>query len=125
VKIYLDTHCLVWIFYGEQQKLSPRARHEIEENDLVASPMSVLELELMHEIGRMRQSATTIVSALETDINLRICDLSFRDVASHAAKENWTRDPFDRLIVANAKTAGAPLISKDERMRAHYSGAIW
>lgn len=44
---------------------------------------------------------------------------------THALKESWTRDPFDRLIVANAKAAGAPLITKDERIRKHYRRAIW
>ena len=43
---------------------------------------------------------------------------------TQALREKWTRDPFDRLIVANAKAAGAPLITKDERIRKHYRRAI-
>ncbi len=34
-------------------------------------------------------------------------------------------DPFDRLIVANAKARNAPLVTKDERIRRHYSSAVW
>jgi PIN domain nuclease of toxin-antitoxin system len=40
--------------------------------------------------------------------------------------EKWTRDPFDRLIVANAKANGfAWLISADEHIRNHYPRAVW
>lgn len=123
--LYLDTHCLVWLYYGELEKLSTAARQALEQHDLVASPMAILELELLHEIGRMRQNASTIVATLEADTGLRTCAMSFADVAVQAVKENWTRDPFDRLIVANAKAAGAPLLTRDERIRKHYRRALW
>jgi PIN domain nuclease of toxin-antitoxin system len=44
---------------------------------------------------------------------------------THGLQEKWTCDPFDRLIVANAKAAGAPLVTKDEGIRRHYRRAIW
>jgi PIN domain nuclease of toxin-antitoxin system len=122
---YVDTHVLVWLFYGETHKLSAAARQAVEKDDLLASPATVLEIELLHEIGRTRQTASTIVSTLATVVGLRVCDLPFRDVVTQALKESWTRDPFDRLIVANAKAAGAPLVTKDERMRKHYPRAVW
>jgi PIN domain nuclease of toxin-antitoxin system len=123
--LYLDTHCLVWLYYGEVEKLSTAARQALEQHDLVASPMAVLELELLHEIGRMRQNSSTIVATLEADTGLQICAIPFADVTAQAIKENWTRDPFDRLIVANAKAAGAPLLTRDERIRKHYRRALW
>jgi PIN domain nuclease of toxin-antitoxin system len=123
--VYLDTHVLVWLYYGETQKLSTAARQAVSESESAASPASVLEMELLHEIGRTRQSASTILASLEADIGLRVCGLPFRDVVTQALKEGWTRDPFDRLIVANAKAAGAPLVSRDERILKHYRRAIW
>jgi PIN domain nuclease of toxin-antitoxin system len=46
-------------------------------------------------------------------------------VARIAVHEKWTRDPLDRLIVANAKANGfAWLITEDQRMHAHYSRAL-
>jgi PIN domain nuclease of toxin-antitoxin system len=122
---YVDTHVLVWLYYGELHRLSAAARDAVERNELVASPISLLEAELLHEIGRTRHTASAIVALLESEIGLRVCGLPFRDIVTHALKERWTRDPFDRLIVANAKAAGAPLVTKDERIRKHYSRAIW
>ncbi|MGA2724423.1 MAG: type II toxin-antitoxin system VapC family toxin [Bryobacteraceae bacterium] len=123
--IYADTHVLVWLFYGETGRLGIAARQAIDGNEILASPAAVLEIELLHEIGRMHHSASTVVETLATDIGLRVCDLPFRTVVEYAVKENWGRDPFDRLIVANAKAAGAPLLTKDARIRRHYSRAIW
>jgi PIN domain nuclease of toxin-antitoxin system len=37
----------------------------------------------------------------------------------------WTRDPFDRLIVANAMADGAPLITADETILANFRDAVW
>jgi PIN domain nuclease of toxin-antitoxin system len=123
--VYLDTHIAVWLVQDERHKLNKAACQAIEECDLVVSPAVVLELELLHEIGRLRASASSIVTALATDIGLRVCDLPFRTVVDHALKEKWGRDPFDRLIVANAKAAEAPLVTKDARIRRHYPRVIW
>jgi PIN domain nuclease of toxin-antitoxin system len=125
MKLYLDTHIVVWLVRGEKDRLGEAARQAIEESDLVVSPAVVLELELLHEIGRLRASALSIVTAMATDIGLRVCDLPFRTVVEYALKEKWGRDPFDRLIVANAKAAEAPLVTKDAKIRRHYSRVIW
>jgi PIN domain nuclease of toxin-antitoxin system len=123
--IYLDTHVLVRLYLGEAEKLGAAARSAIEEHDLLASPAAILELELLHEIGRLKPTASRVVSALSQDLGLRICDLPFRIVVDHALKEGWVRDPFDRMIVANARASDAPLITKDERIHQHYTRAVW
>ena len=123
--IYLDTHVLVRLYLGDVNKLSKAAKKAIEDNDLVASPAAVLELQFLHEIGRLGPSGQKVVSALDADIGLTVCSLPFRTVAEFALHENWGRDPFDRLIVANAKAAGAPLLTQDDRILQHYPKAIW
>ena len=42
-----------------------------------------------------------------------------------SVKETWTPDPFDRLIVAQARLLDASLITKDELIHKHYKKAIW
>jgi len=123
--VYVDTHVLVWIGRGEADKISAAARRALDDCDLLVSAAAVLEFEFLHEIGRLRASAEKMIALLESEIALRICDLPFRDIVKQALKESWTRDPFDRLIVANAKAAGAPLVTKDERIRKHYPRAVW
>ena len=123
--VYVDTHVLIWIAKGEQEHLSSAASQALENDDLLISPAVMLELELLHEIGRLRASAEKMFTFLESSVGVRVCSLPFHEVATQALREKWTRDPFDRLIVANAKAAGAPLVTKDERIRKHYRRAIW
>lgn len=125
MKVYVDTHVLVWIGKGDRENISADALRALDDNDLVVSPAVVLELELLHEIGRMRISAEKMIATLESQIGLRVCELPFHEVVTQALHESWTRDLFDRLIVANAKAAGAQLVTKDERIRKHYRKAIW
>ena len=124
--IYLDTHVVVWLFAGEIDKISNKALELIEEHELLVSPMVVLELEFLYEIGRLRYKHNEILSSLSETIDLKICTLSFATVAKESTKHNWTRDPFDRLIVANAIcNNNSILLSRDRKIRDNYNRAIW
>jgi PIN domain nuclease of toxin-antitoxin system len=123
--IYLDTHVLVRLYQGEIEKLSESARREIERHDLLVSPAAILELEYLHEIGRLEPSATKLMGTLAMDLRTKVCEIPFQQIVEHALKEKWSRDPFDRLIVAHAKAGNAALISKDENIRRHYRRAVW
>ena len=123
--IYLDTHLVVWLFSGEVSKLSNRVIRFIEGSELLISPMVLLELEFLYEIGRLRYREDKIVSSLSNTIDLKVCTLPFNIVAKEAVKHKWTRDPFDRLIVANAICANSKLISRDRKILANFDGAIW
>jgi PIN domain nuclease of toxin-antitoxin system len=123
--VHLDTNILIWLYDGRADRLSKAASRMIETRRLLTSAATVYELEVLHESGRRRIPAMKLISALGMDLGLEICNLPFRTVVNHALAEAWTRDPWDRLIVANAKAAGAPLVTSDETIRHHYSRAIW
>lgn len=123
--IYVDTHVLVQLFQGDVSRLGAVAHKAIDRDDVRASAAAVLELQFLHEIGRLKPTASKVVSSLATDIGLRVCDLPFRTIVDQALAETWTRDLFDRLIVANARAAGAPLVTKDASIRDHYPRTLW
>jgi PIN domain nuclease of toxin-antitoxin system len=123
---YLDTNALVWLADGSLADVSRKAGQLIEQVDLLVSPMVLFELELLYEIKRIKRPARDIQNKVEHELGVRLCDLPFSTVASAALEEKWTRDPFDRLIVANAKANGfAWLISADEQMGKHYPRTVW
>jgi PIN domain nuclease of toxin-antitoxin system len=123
---YLDTHVVLWLAAGDIKRLSPKARSLMERSELLLSAMAYMELEFLHEIGRTKFRAADILKKVEYETNLRLCDLSFATIASAALDEQWTRDPFDRLIVANAKAKGfAALITADETIAQHYPRTVW
>ena len=123
--IYLDTHVVVWLYQKDLSKFSNKVLALMENNDLLISPMVVLELELLNEIGRLTVKSSEIISELQKTVALKVCDEKFSHVAHEAIDLSWTRDPFDRLIVANSLCANAKLISKDRTILKHCKNAVW
>ena len=122
---YLDTHVVAWLFAGEPGLLSERARTIIRESDLLISPVVRLELQYLYEIGRTRAAARVVVRDLSRSIGLGVCDQRFDRVIEAAEAQDWTRDPFDRIIVAQAGLAAATLVTKDQPIRDRYAMAAW
>jgi PIN domain nuclease of toxin-antitoxin system len=126
VIVYLDTNVVLWLGKGDLKRISLSARRVLQSADLRISPVVLIELEYLHEVGRVRLSARGVLRKLAQEVGLAVCDLSFPSVADAALDEKWTRDPFDRTIVAQAKANGlAPLISADEEIRKHYPRTVW
>jgi PIN domain nuclease of toxin-antitoxin system len=123
--IRLDTHVVVWLFVGDTERLSANAIEAIEQNDLVISPMVQLELTYLHEIGRLTVSGADVVGDLRARVGLSVSTASLEAAVHAAAPLSWTRDPFDRLIVADAAVAATDLLTKDDVIHRHVSFARW
>ncbi len=123
---YLDTHVAAHLAIGDLKKLSRAARSAAERYDLLISPIVRVELEYLYEVRRSPHRADFVVSHLADSLNVLVCPLPFDRVARAACHEFWTRDAFDRLIVAHARCAAdAYLITADEMIRANYHRAVW
>ncbi|MES2307530.1 MAG: PIN domain-containing protein [Verrucomicrobiota bacterium] len=123
--LYLDTHIILWIYAGELKKIPPEAVRAIEQSSCKISPMVLLELNFLYEIGRTLVPHETIIPTLKNDIDLEICQHSFEAVSQKASLLNWTRDPFDRIIVAQASLHHNPLMTADRLIQKNYSHTIW
>ncbi|MEO5510610.1 MAG: PIN domain-containing protein [Longimicrobiales bacterium] len=124
--VYLDTHVAAWLYAAGATHLSAPARDAIEEAaELRISPMVRLELQYLFEIGRTTEEALPVVDALQSLIGLVFCESPFAAVIHEAAKQDWTRDPFDRIIVAQASLNNATLVTKDASIHSHYKQALW
>lgn len=123
--IHLDTHVALWLYTGDLEKMSPAAAQRIADDELVVSPMVELELQYLFEIGRTRGPGRDVIEELTARLGVRPSEASFGGVARRATTLGWTRDPFDRLIVATAMADGCALLTRDETIRRHFDGAIW
>ena len=123
--IRLDTHVVVWLYTGEVEKLSPAAVKAIEDELPAISPLVGLELTYLHEIGRLTVTAAEILDDLAQRISLATSQALLANVVKTATALRWTRDPFDRLIAADALCVGASLVTKDSIIRANLETALW
>ena len=123
--IYFDTHAVVAL-YKDIDLLGEKARRLLKRHDDYAvSPIVCLELQFLYEIQQIRHSPRQILRHLDSAIGLAICAKPFGAVIETAEGLGWTRDPFDRIIVAHASLDLDPLITKDARIHDHYRKAVW
>ena len=123
---YLDTNILIWLVSGNLQRISPKAIKVIQDsNTLLISPITVLELHYLFELKKISQDAGVITNQLEKAIGLKQCELEFSKIILKAMQCNWTRDPFDRIITAQAAHHEAALITGDQQIQKHYSNVVW
>jgi PIN domain nuclease of toxin-antitoxin system len=92
---------------------------------VLISPMVLLELEFFQEIGRIAVLPQTIYGYLAERVALEVCGKDFREVVRNATHQTWTRDPFDRIITAQAALENDILITKDGHILDHYPHATW
>ncbi|MDM8561774.1 PIN domain-containing protein [Candidatus Marithioploca araucensis] len=123
--IYLDTHAAVWLYTDKIEKFPAKTLKLIENHPIRISPMVLLELGYLHEIGRVQDSGQIVVSSLKETLDLSICDLDYLKVINVALELTWTRDPFDRIIVAQSTVNQSTLVTKDTVIRDHYPQAFW
>ncbi len=87
--------------------------------------MVLFELKMLQEIGRVNPAPNEWLTILQRDFGVVVCPVPFHQVIGASHSETWTRDPFDRIIVAQAKAAGGKLVSKDRRIRDHFPDTVW
>ena len=121
---FLDTHIAVWLYDSLINKLSDHAASIIETCELNISPMVMLELQYLYEIKRITVKPKTLIHYLETKLDLRKDETDFSKVIDEAMSFIWTRDPFDRIIVAHAKCRQAYLVTADQSIHSHYPLAV-
>lgn len=124
--IVLDTHVLVW-WIGNSDRLSSRAKASINQERksggrIVVSAISAWEIAMLVSKGRLTlamdvDSWLQIASQIE---HVRFVPLDTRVlVESTRLPGEFHKDPADRMVVAQARTLAAPLVTADEKIQAY------
>jgi PIN domain nuclease of toxin-antitoxin system len=107
--ILLDTNAVIWLDQNHR-----RARPLVRTaTPLAISPASILELQFLVEIGRIRFPQGGL-DAIAADDRWTVDEPPGLAWFGRAAEETWTRDPFDRLIVAHARLRRCRLATGDQ-----------
>ena len=122
---FLDTHAVLWLYQKKLDQFSEEGLKRLETDALYISPMVGLELEYLNEINRISVGAKEILPYLREKIGLEPDGVSFLPIAEKAGTLKWTRDPFDRIICAQADFYSAPLMTRDRCLLNNYIRAFW
>jgi PIN domain nuclease of toxin-antitoxin system len=110
VNLLLDTHVVIW--WDEGRKLEPDARRAIESADTVyVSAASAWEIAIKFGLGRLRPSRTVEQAASESGF-LEL-PVTFRHAEGVAELPAHHRDPFDRLLIAQAQVEQLTMVTRD------------
>lgn len=123
--IFLDTHVAVWLYSGQLELFKPKVLKLINDEQVCISHLVRLEIQYLNEIGRINQKPDIIIEALMEEIGLVYSDNSIERIVSQAVHLDFTCDPFDRMIVADACINNSFLISKDQNIRKNYKNSVW
>ncbi len=125
LRVFLDTHAAVAIAEGRPRLLGREARRLVQIREVCVSPIALLEVAYLHEAGKIRLTSSEVTRILVNESNVSVVPDDVRAVVERAVSLRWTRDPFDRLIVATAVLHDAKLVTKDALIHTHFDGAVW
>lgn len=124
MRFLLDTHAMLWLL-ADDRKLGPRARAALSARGSVAlvSVVSLWEVALKVAVGKLSGDVREVAAALDT-AGLELLTLRRAHVTALATlpPPGPHRDPFDRMLVAQAVAEGLTLMTAD-RHRAAYGVA--
>ena len=117
MRALLDTHVLLWVVLGSRrvQELPWLERYR----PWGVSPISLLEIQFLSEIGRI-EVESGFQEALASDPRFEIDEAPLASLVKAALPLGWTRDPFDRLLVAHSNLRRAPFCTVDRAIRANH-----
>ena len=114
--ILLDTNALLWLDQGHRRARALAA----DARRLYVSPATILELLMLVEVGRLK-TGVAVFDHIVIDDRWLIDEPPALGWFEEAAELTWTRDPFDRLIMAHARYRGWRLATADQAMLAQLS----
>jgi PIN domain nuclease of toxin-antitoxin system len=128
MNILLDTHAFLWFIAGSDE-LSDKARELIEDenNRIFLSAASLWEMAIKVSLGKLTLSEpfeTLIPEQLALN-GLEILDITIAHTTQVANLPFHHRDPFDRLIIAQALEEQLPVISVDNAFDEYGVTRIW
>lgn len=118
----LDTHFLIWILRGSDRlaEYPWLGRYR----PWALSPVSLLELQFLVDVGRLDGDVPALTEALLSDPRFMIDEPPLVLLIRHALPLSWTRDPFDRLLAAHSGARRLPLCTADRTIRAHHASLV-
>ncbi len=128
MRLILDTHAFLW-WVDDSPALPPKARNAIADpgNECLLSLASCWEMAIKSSLGKLRlpEPIERFIPAQLAANAIRQLPIDFRHVARVAGLAFHHRDPFDRLIAAQALEEDSAVVSGDRVFRKYGVKRIW
>ncbi len=117
MRLLLDTHVVLW-WLGADERLGPAGRTRIDAaTERVLSVATVWEISIKRGLGKL-QAPDDILGRLRQP-GLRVMPIAYEHAVAAGGLPWHHRDPFDRMLVAQARLEGLTVMTEDRRIRAY------
>ena len=123
----LDTHTLLW-YLQNSENLSDRTTEILEDvnHDLSLSIASLWEISIKLGLGKLRlQKSFSELEEVLQDLKIGVLPITFADTERYLSLPLHHRDPFDRMLIAQAMNHRLVLISRDSAFDAYSIHRVW
>jgi PIN domain nuclease of toxin-antitoxin system len=126
MKQLLDTHSFIWFVTGNS-RITNKVRLQIENNDNLLSIASVWEIAIKFSIGKLNLgiSIQELVDKQIIDNGIELLSITTEHLAVVANLPLHHRDPFDRLIIAQATVEQIPIVGVDKVFDSYSVQRLW
>ena len=127
MKLLLDTHAAIW-FVTDNKQLPKSSKQLIEnpENHCFISIATLWEMGIKYSLGKLKLKAElNKIFELFFDSGLILIPITPEHILTNTILPFLHRDPFDRLIIAQAKREGYTIISKDREFENYEVNLVW
>jgi len=119
MRILLDTHLLLWSL-SQPSKLSASVRRKIDAGDVYASAASIWEISIKSTLGKLDADPREVLEGIEP-AGFGLLSVSGEHAARVAELPSLHKDPFDRILVAQALTEPMILLTNDRALQPYGS----
>ena len=128
MKLLLDTHAFIW-WANEPEKLSERASAACQDssNTLILSVVSAWEMQIKMQMGKLKISRPIeeLIKTQQQTNGLQVLPVELAHVLNLNNLPSHHKDPFDRLLIAQANIEGATLVSVDPAFASYSVQVLW
>ena len=128
MKVLLDTHAFIW-WDSAPDKLSPQARAACQDrtNLLLLSVASAWEMQIKLQLGKLKLNLplVEIIESQQQRNNIEVLPVALAHVLALQDLPPHHKDPFDRLLIAQANVEGATLLCNDPVFAKYGVNTLW
>ena len=128
MRLLLDTHAFIWMF-DKPERLSPKAHALLADgsNELILSVVSVWEMQIKIQLGKLKFTVPLreLVESQKQTNGVQILPVELEHALALDALPAHHKDPFDRLLVAQANVEDASLVSRDPLFSSYPVKLLW
>ncbi len=117
MRVLLDTHVLLWAL-SEPARLPTAARKQIESAEVFVSAASIWEIGIKSALGKLNATAAQILEAVEP-AGFTMLSITGAHAAKAAELPPLHKDPFDRMLAAQAASEPMILMTNDRMLQAY------